>query len=180
MFQAYHGVTGAQHQTNFNSLSAQGFRMISLSVYGGSEPRYAVVWVKRSGPAWQACHGRDANGYQAFCNEWTGKGYLPRIVTATGSGSSAVYAAVFEQAPASGAWFARHGIDQATFDQANNDAHTNGQILVSAACYGTPSNRTYAGIWMPNPGNVQWLVPKASKKAVVEGINKTYIYVYIR
>ena len=25
--------TGAQHQTNFNSLSAQGFRMISLSVY---------------------------------------------------------------------------------------------------------------------------------------------------
>jgi CubicO group peptidase (beta-lactamase class C family) len=158
MFQAYHGVTGAQHQTNFNNLSAQGFRMISLSVYGGSEPRYAVVWVKRSGPAWQACHGRDANGYQAFFNEWTGKGYLPRIVTATGFGSSAVYAAVFEQAPVSGAWFARHGIDQATFDQANNDAHTNGQILVSAACYGTPSHRTYAGIWMPNPGSVQWLV----------------------
>jgi len=34
MFEAYHGVTGAQHQTNFNRLSGQGYRMISLSVYG--------------------------------------------------------------------------------------------------------------------------------------------------
>ena len=34
MSQAYHGVTAGQHQANFNSLSAQGYRMISLSVYG--------------------------------------------------------------------------------------------------------------------------------------------------
>jgi hypothetical protein len=74
MFEAYHGVTGAQHQANFNDLSAQGYRMISLSVYGGSDPRYAVVWVKRSGPTLQASHGRDANGYQIFFNDLTGKG----------------------------------------------------------------------------------------------------------
>ena len=43
-FQAYHGVTGAQHQTNFNNLSAHGYRIISIdlasnllvpAVYGG-------------------------------------------------------------------------------------------------------------------------------------------------
>jgi len=34
MFTAYHGVAADQHQANFNSLSARGFRMISLSVYG--------------------------------------------------------------------------------------------------------------------------------------------------
>ena len=33
-FEAYHGVNGAQHQANFNKLSPQGYRMISLSVYG--------------------------------------------------------------------------------------------------------------------------------------------------
>ena len=27
-FQAYHGVNGAQHQAHFNTLSAQGYRMI--------------------------------------------------------------------------------------------------------------------------------------------------------
>ena len=31
-FAAYHGVSGATHQTRFNELSSQGFRMISLSV----------------------------------------------------------------------------------------------------------------------------------------------------
>ena len=50
MFQAYHGVTSTQHQTNFNNLSAQGFRMISLSVYGDpGDARYAAVWVQRAG-----------------------------------------------------------------------------------------------------------------------------------
>ena len=164
-FHARHGITASEYQADFNTFSQQGYRIISLSVYGGSNPRYAVVWVKRPGPAWQAFHGRDAAGYQAFFNEWTAKGYLPRIVTATGSGSSAVFAGVFEQADAGGAWFARHGIDQATFDKANNDAHANGQILVSAAVYGTAAKRAYAGVWMPNPGNVQWLVHLAANGA---------------
>jgi len=51
-FQAYHGVNGAQHQAHVNTLSAQGYRMISLSVYGDSNsPLYAAVWVQRNGPA---------------------------------------------------------------------------------------------------------------------------------
>jgi len=78
MFEAYHDVTGAQHQANFNNLSAQGYRMISLSVYGDpGNPLYAAVWVQRSGPAWEAVHGVDAAGYQAFFDAWTAKGYVP-------------------------------------------------------------------------------------------------------
>jgi hypothetical protein len=43
-------MTGAQHQTNFNNLFAQGFRMISLSVHGDpGDARYADVWVRRPG-----------------------------------------------------------------------------------------------------------------------------------
>ena len=46
LFQAYHGVTSAQHQTNFDKWSAQGYRMISLSVYGDpGNALYAAVWV---------------------------------------------------------------------------------------------------------------------------------------
>ena len=48
MFEAYHGGTAAQRQSNFNRLSAQGYRMTSPSVYGHpSEARYAAVWVQR-------------------------------------------------------------------------------------------------------------------------------------
>ncbi len=55
-FNAYHGVSGAQHQQKFTELSQQGFRMISLSVYDSpSDARYAAVWVKRS---WTGMGGR--------------------------------------------------------------------------------------------------------------------------
>ena len=57
-FVAYHGVTGVSHQKQFDALSKQGFRLISISVYGErNAPRYAAVWVKRAGPSWQAVHG---------------------------------------------------------------------------------------------------------------------------
>jgi Bacterial tandem repeat domain 1 len=50
--QAYHGVTGAQHHAHLNNLVAQGYRIISLSVYGDpGNPLYAAVWVRRGGPA---------------------------------------------------------------------------------------------------------------------------------
>src|ERR1700740_52111 len=45
MFQAYHGVSSAEHQAKFNALSQQGYRMISLSVYGDpGSAQYAAVW----------------------------------------------------------------------------------------------------------------------------------------
>jgi hypothetical protein len=76
LFQAYHGVTAAQHQTNFNKWSAQGYRMISLSVYGDpGNALYAAVWVQRPGPGWVAIHGVDAAGYQSFFTKWSNQGY---------------------------------------------------------------------------------------------------------
>ena len=54
MFEAYHGVTGAQHQTNFNRLSGQGYRMISLSVYG------------QPGDAHYACEAKDWAGARSI------------------------------------------------------------------------------------------------------------------
>src|SRR5262249_14645014 len=110
MFEAYHGVTGAQHQSNFNRLASRGFRMISLSVYGDpGDPRYAAVWVEGSGPAWVAVQGVNAAGYQSFFDNQTAHGFVPVLVSATGPVGNAVFAAVFEQGIA-GPWFARHGM----------------------------------------------------------------------
>lgn len=164
LFQAYHGVTGAQHQTNFNKLSAQGYRMISLSVYGDpDEARYAAVWVQREGTAWVAVHGVDSAGYQSFFNNWTAKGYVPVLVSATGTGSNAIFAAVFEQG-SSGAWLARHGMtsgpetNAGTFQNLIKTAADQKMILRSVAIYGTASDQQYAAVWHANPGFVKWHV----------------------
>ena len=152
MFEAYHGVNSAQHQSNFNHLSAQGFRMISLSVCGDpADARYAAVWVQRQGPAWVAMHGIDAAGYQSFFNNWTAKGFAPVLVSATGQASNAIFAAVFEQG-IPGPWLARHGMTSGlssqagTFQHLNATAHDQKLVLRSCAIYGTAADRRYAAV----------------------------------
>jgi CubicO group peptidase (beta-lactamase class C family) len=162
MFEAYHGVTAAQHQANFNRLFGQGYRIISLSVYGDSgNPRYAAVWVKRPGPAWVAVHGVNSSGYQSFFNTWTGKGFVPIIVSATGTSGDPIFAAVFGQGVA-GHWLARHGLpsgpeaNPGTFQNLNKAAHDQKLILRSVAIYGTGSDLRYAAVWHANPGFAKW------------------------
>ncbi len=162
MFEAYHGVTSAQHQTNFDRLSSHGYRMISLSVYGDpGDARYAAVWVQRAGAAFAAVHGVDANGYQAAFNTWTARGYVPVIVSATGGANNAVFAAVFEQG-ISGNWLARHGMtsgpeaNAGTFEHQNKVAHDSKLVIRSVAIYGTAADRRYAAVWHANPGYTKW------------------------
>ena len=171
MFQAYHGVTAAQHQSNFNNFSGQGYRMISLSVYGDpGDARYAAVWVQRGGPAWVAVHGVDAAGYQSFFNNQTAKGFVPVLVSATGLANNAVFAAVFEQG-VSGAWFARHGMTSGpeanvgTFQHQNKVARDGKMILRSMAIHGAPNDRRYIAVWHPNPGYTKWHVHYADDAA---------------
>ncbi len=167
MFEAYHGVTGAQHQANFDRLASQGFRMISLSVYGDpADPYYAAVWVLRGGSAWVAVHGVDASGYQSFFDTYTAQDFVPVLVTATGPVQNAVFAAVFEQG-ISGPWVARHGMtsgpqaNAGTFDNLNALAASQNQYIRSMAIYGTAQDRRYAAIWHANPVFVKWHVHDA-------------------
>jgi len=165
LFQAYHGVTAAQHQTNFNKWSALGYRMISLCVYGDpGNALYAAVWVQRAGPAWVAIHGVDAAGYESFFTKCSNQGYYPVLVSATGAISDAVFASVFEQGNP-GPWFGRHGMTPADFATANASAVNDGQMIRSFSIYGTSSDRRYAAIWHPNPTYVKSHVHPADTAA---------------
>jgi CubicO group peptidase (beta-lactamase class C family) len=159
---AYHGVNGATHQQKFNELGAAGYRMISLSVYGDrADPRYAAVWVRRGGPAWAALHGLDAAGYQARFDELTRDGFVPVLVSASGPRANPVFAAVFEKITAP-AWIARHGLvdgpstAEGTLSNVNAWARDHNCIPKTVAIYGGNRDRTYAGVWLPNPGDVKW------------------------
>ncbi|KAI9773726.1 MAG: hypothetical protein M1839_002024 [Geoglossum umbratile] len=161
-FEAYHNVTGPQHQANFDRLYAKGYRIISLSVYGPpADARYAAVWVERAGPAWVGVHGVNSAGYQSSFNTWTAKGYVPNLITATGDATNAIFAATFEQVN-DGPWVARHGMtagpeaNAGTFQYQNKQAWDSKLILHSFAIYGTASDRRYVAIWRSNPGYTKW------------------------
>jgi hypothetical protein len=109
-FVAYHGVTAAAHQDHFNTLPAQGYRVVSLSVSGApDDARYAAIWFERPGAAWQASHGLNASQYQQRFDDLVSQGYAPVLVSATGAANDAIFAAVFEQGITS-PWYARHGL----------------------------------------------------------------------
>jgi CubicO group peptidase (beta-lactamase class C family) len=161
-FVAYHDRSGADHQAQWDSLHPQGYRIISLSVYGdAASPLYAAVWMLRGGPAWVGIHNATAQQYQSFFDTWAAQGFGPTILSVAGSGSNLVFAAIAEQT--SGPipltrYNLRGGSDQdsATIQYWNRWARENNFILRWASAYGTLQTPLYAGIWVPNAQDVNW------------------------
>ena len=153
LINAYHGVSAADHQARFDQLSAQGYRIISICVYGPPwSVEYAAVWVQRHGPTQRAAHGLTADQYQAFADEWAGKGYYPILVSATGA-HDPVFATVWQQGNP-GSWKARHGLSEADFQAECTSAVASTQVLKSVSIYGDDSQRRYAAIWLS--GLARW------------------------
>ncbi|KIK58233.1 hypothetical protein GYMLUDRAFT_202701 [Collybiopsis luxurians FD-317 M1] len=150
-WQFYYGVDSGTHQSNFNNLTSQGYRLISLSSYGSSSSAlYAAVWVQRSGPSWSAIHNANATAYQAWFDEYSAQGYVSTIVSVTGPREEAVYSGVMEQISVT-SWV--QWCDMTLSDFNNNDQEARGarQILRSFREYGTSSDRRYCAVWHANP-----------------------------
>jgi CubicO group peptidase (beta-lactamase class C family) len=156
--QAYHGVSAATHQTQVTNLSKAGYGMISLSVYGDpGDAQYAAVWVDRPMATWSAIHGVDGDAYQAWFNTNVKAGYAASLVSATGSGGGAIFAAVMIKDVGAG-WVAHHGLTQSQFNAANASAMTSGLRPHSVTIYGDSGSPLYAGAWWPNTDWVKWMV----------------------
>lgn len=133
---AYHDASSAAHQQNANALAPQGYRMISLTVYGSTNAlQYGAVWIKRNGPAYVAFHDRTATQYQSLVNTYTPQGYTAKLLTATGSGSGERFAGVLEKTNTTA--YIRHGLSQQGFFDEVNAARGNGWRINTADVYGT-------------------------------------------
>jgi hypothetical protein len=147
----YTAVNAATHQTEFNTLSSQGYRIISLNVHGpSSSAEYSALWIQRPGPGWVAIHGVSASAYQSWFDEWSGKGYISTIVSATGAIGLEVFAGVMEQISVA-SWYQKCGLTAAQFEDQNAGALASRTILKNFDEYGTSSDRRYCGVWQASP-----------------------------
>lgn len=154
---SYHGVSSATHQTQFNTLSGNGYRITSLSVAGSlAAPLYSAVWELQSGPAWAASHDMSSAQYTSFRTTMIGQGYRAKILTAAGSNSAErVFAAVFVDDGATVADASNYS--QSTFLDTCATQRANGKILVSADLYGGAGYGPYVcAVFEPNTGNKVW------------------------
>ncbi|MFC7648098.1 hypothetical protein ACFQX6_52250 [Streptosporangium lutulentum] len=105
---AYHGLTSAQQTKRFNTLSAQGYQPItvSISIDSSGHSRYAAVWSTSGGAMgklpFAMYQDMSSAGYQKRFEQYTAQGYLPAAVSATGVGASARFAAIFVKSQAFG------------------------------------------------------------------------------
>lgn len=80
---AHHGMTSAQYQATFNSLVAQGYRLILVDGYNvNGQDLFAAIFEMSSSPAWVAHHDMTSAQYQATFNSLVAQGY--RLVNVSG------------------------------------------------------------------------------------------------
>src|SRR4029077_12906866 len=84
-------------------------------------------------------------------DKYSQQGYVSTIITVTGAAGSEVYAGVMELINA-GSWYQSCGMSVSDFQNANNNAFANRQILGYFDEYGTPNDRLYCGVWHTDRG----------------------------
>jgi CubicO group peptidase (beta-lactamase class C family) len=153
---AWHDRTAAQHKALLDNWAAKGFRTLSLSIYGSTQnPLFAAVLVKRPNviATRQVFDLTQAQMQRAF-DDQANLGFGPYILTATGPGNSAKFAAVFT--PRSPIPLTRLNLTGEQFNELTNQQLAAGQILVWADAFGTPDDTRYTAIWGPNPSRQAW------------------------
>jgi hypothetical protein len=146
-WQARVGLTAAQHQEEFNSLVAKGYRLVHIDGYTvGNDERYASIWEQSAGPPWESRVGLTQAQYQQEFETFPKQGY--RLVDVSGytiSGQDR-YAVIWEKRGGP-AWEARNGLTSSQYQTEFNDLSKQGYRL--SRLKGWPSGNTahFAAIW---------------------------------
>ncbi|KAI9720824.1 MAG: hypothetical protein M1812_002663 [Candelaria pacifica] len=161
----YADVSSADHQSKFESLSSQGWRIISLDVSGDvSATKYAAVWAKTSGPGWVATHEASPQALQDFFDKYSSQGYVSTILKFVGTSDNYIGAMVMEKISV-GSWECRFGLPSGdvntpgTIEYYNAQALKNNLYPKTISIYGGAagaSARRYAVIYHENKNKIQW------------------------
>ncbi|KAI8168378.1 putative penicillin-binding protein PbpX [Colletotrichum sp. SAR 10_70] len=149
--QTYFNLNGAAHGERSKSLTADGYRMISLSAYGTApNANYAAVWIKRDGNPFEVIYDADESTYNSWFDSWKAKGYVSTHVSATGPAGSAVFAGVMEKVNVTN-WAQLCGMKTPyAYDNATNGIP---MLVKDFRMYGTPGDRRYCILGHENVGN---------------------------
>lgn len=151
---AYHDVTGASHQLQANQLSANGYHLISLSIYGATNDlRYAAVWVQRPGPVEIGFHGLDAAQYSALIAQ-NGATHAPKLLTACGTSGNPRFAGVLE--PVNYVPWVRHGLTQQGLADEVALASEANRRIATIDCYGSGNDTRFVVAFEPQDDNLGW------------------------
>ncbi|HEY2293616.1 MAG TPA: serine hydrolase [Thermoanaerobaculia bacterium] len=146
-WEARHNLTADQYQQTFDSLTKQGYRPIQVSGYAsGGSARYAAIFEKSSGPAWQARHAMTAAQFQKAFDDLTQQGYRLKDVSGYNLGGTDLYAAIWEKQ--GGPWWqARNGIPDAWYQNVADNYYYQGYTPLLITAFTSGGQGRMNGIW---------------------------------
>ncbi|KAJ4990220.1 penicillin-binding protein PbpX [Stagonosporopsis vannaccii] len=138
-------------------LKSEGYRPTSLNIHGPpSDAKYAGIWTKQDGDAYEAILGANETAYNAWLDQWRADGYVSTHVSATGSASDALFAGVMQHIPAVRNWVQQCGLDSPwSYQNATMDTP---MIIKGVSMYGAPGERQYCVLGHENTVNHQQTV----------------------
>ena len=152
---AKHGMSGADFQTQFNTLNGQGYQLSFISGYEvGGQPKFAAIWEKKNNN-YIAKFGQTGAQFQAEFNTNTGSGYRLTFITSYTVGNTAYYASVFEKTPGP-AYLAHFGLDAAGYQQKYSDYISQGFRLKMVNGCNVGGTDYYCAIWEKTSGPEFW------------------------
>src|SRR5947209_2391155 len=97
-WQARHNMTPAQFQSTFDELFKQGYRLVHISGYEtAGQERFAAIFDKSGGPAWQARHHMSGADFQKAFDDFSKQGFRLKEVSGYNVGGQDMYAAIWEK-----------------------------------------------------------------------------------
>jgi CubicO group peptidase (beta-lactamase class C family) len=155
-WEARHGLSSSGYQTTFDDLKKKGYRPVFLSGYGvGASPKFAGIWEKNNGPAWEARHNLTAAQYQTTFNDMKNKGYHPEQVCGYTVGGQPYFAAIWDKSSV-GAWEARHNLTAAQYQSTFDDLDKKGYVLHCVSGYNLGGTDYYAAVWEKKASPLWW------------------------
>ncbi|KAF5024790.1 hypothetical protein F66182_3134 [Fusarium sp. NRRL 66182] len=154
----YYGVNATEHIERTDNLKLR-YRPISLSMYGSpDDPRYIAMWQypNTTGYQWVMKHHTDKKSYEAWVEEWRGRGYMSTHVSATGPADKAVFAGIMEFRPGkkwNQACHVKNISDFVKLEPAGNGNMYSNTPITGLSMYGTPEERRYCVLTERNLGN---------------------------
>ncbi len=144
-WEARHGLSPAQYQTEFDKLIALGFRPSVVSGYASANgAKYAAIFIKTpNSPKWAAKHGLNAADYQKEFDKMKGKGFQLTDISGYNVGGADKYAAIWEETTEAPQWQACHGLNAADYQKEFDKWVAQGYYLYKVSAYAG----RYAAIW---------------------------------
>jgi CubicO group peptidase (beta-lactamase class C family) len=188
----YWDTTPAAHETLRAQWSGQGYRPLSVSMMGASSaPRVNMVWVQRTGVAWDLGVDMPLADVESVAELWAFFGYRVTQLSATGSLGDPRFAMLVEQSGDATQQYVlpalRHAINandalsDVTLEYWKDWALKNDWMPTALTIYGGAGDPRYAMVLHPNPNSIRWNIDGVNETASsLSGRHQVYFGLKIR